>query len=106
VAELVVGWDGINPEKPGVAESMLVCICPELEGTGTTGPVDLDFCLLEVLGAFAAEAPLAGGFLSLDSATPGFSGFIPSQPRTSSATLSLSQFGQSHSQENQDRVIA
>jgi hypothetical protein len=31
---------------------------------------------------------------------------IPSQPRTSSATLSLSQSGQSHSQENQARVIA
>jgi hypothetical protein len=27
--------------------------------------VDFDFCLLEVLGAFAAEAPLAGGFLFL-----------------------------------------
>jgi hypothetical protein len=65
VAELVLGWDGINPEKPGVAESKLVCIGPELEGPGTTGPVDFDFCLLEVLGAFAAEAPLAGGFLFL-----------------------------------------
>ena len=43
---------------------------------------------------------------SLDSATPGFSGLIPSQPRTSSATLSLSQSGQSHFQENQARVIA
>ena len=32
MAELVLGWDGINPEKPGVAESKLVCICPELEG--------------------------------------------------------------------------
>jgi hypothetical protein len=84
VAELVLGWDGINPEKPGVAESKLVCIypelegpgcgcsnlegpgmaklpsawnCPELEGPGTTGPVDFYFCLL--------EAPLAGGFLFL-----------------------------------------
>jgi hypothetical protein len=27
--------------------------------------VDFDFCLLEVLGTFAAEAPLAGGFLFL-----------------------------------------
>jgi hypothetical protein len=27
--------------------------------------VDFDFCLLEVLGAFAAEAPLAVGFLFL-----------------------------------------
>jgi hypothetical protein len=27
--------------------------------------VDFDFCLLEFLGAFAAEAPLAGGFLFL-----------------------------------------
>jgi hypothetical protein len=27
--------------------------------------VDFDFCLLEVIGAFAAEAPLAGGFLFL-----------------------------------------
>jgi hypothetical protein len=34
MAELVLGWDGINPEKPGVAESKLVCICPELEGPG------------------------------------------------------------------------
>ena len=34
VAELVLGWDGINPETPGVAESKLVCICPELEGPG------------------------------------------------------------------------
>jgi hypothetical protein len=32
VAGLVLGWDGINPEKPGVAESKLVC--PELEGPG------------------------------------------------------------------------
>jgi hypothetical protein len=32
--KLVLGWDGINPEKPGVAESKLVCICPELEGPG------------------------------------------------------------------------
>ena len=24
--------------------------------------MDFDFCLLEVLGTFAAEAPLAGGF--------------------------------------------
>ena len=54
MAELVLGWDGINPENPGVAESKLVCICPELEGPGTTGPVDFYFCLL--------EAPLAGGF--------------------------------------------
>ena len=36
-----------------------------LEGPGTTGPVDFDFCLLEVLGTFAAEAPLAGDFLFL-----------------------------------------
>ena len=43
---------------------------------------------------------------SLDSEIPGFSGLIPSQPRTSSATLSLSQSGQSHSQENQARAIA
>jgi hypothetical protein len=27
--------------------------------------VDFDFCLLEVLGTFAAEEPLAGGFLFL-----------------------------------------
>jgi hypothetical protein len=26
VGELVLGWDGISPEKPGVAESKLVCI--------------------------------------------------------------------------------
>ena len=24
MAELVLGWDGINPEKPGVAESVFV----------------------------------------------------------------------------------
>ena len=34
MTELVLGWDGINPEKPGVAEFKLVCICPELEGPG------------------------------------------------------------------------
>jgi hypothetical protein len=34
VVELVLGWDGISPEKPGVAEYKLVCICPELEGPG------------------------------------------------------------------------
>jgi hypothetical protein len=50
--------------------------------------------------------PSSSGQTSLDSATPGFSGLIPSQPRTSPATLSLSQSGQSHSQENQARVIA
>jgi hypothetical protein len=37
VVELVLGWDGISPEKPGVAESKLVCICPELEGPGCGG---------------------------------------------------------------------
>jgi hypothetical protein len=56
--------------------------------------VDFDFCLLEVLGTFVAEAPLAEGFLFL------------LEPRTSSATLSLSQSGQSHSQEYQARAIA
>ena len=30
MAELVLGWDGINAEKPGVAEFKLICICPEL----------------------------------------------------------------------------
>ena len=34
MAELVLGWDGINHERPGVAESKLACNCPEFEGSG------------------------------------------------------------------------